>query len=282
MKSQPINVCSGVPQGSVLGPLLFLIYINDIVDACTCQIRLFADDVVLYGNVESGDERDRCLQDNLNLVSTWCSQWLMNINVSKCAVMRMTRNKRSVMPKYVLYDSEIRTVNHYKYLGVDISNKFTWHDHIQKTAGKANQVLRFAKRIFFDCPRNVKEAVYTSLVRPILEYACCVWDPSAISLIKELEMVQRRAARFVLGRYDRTDSVSEMLDELKWKPLEFRRKVARLCQLFKLYNRINNVNIDSILLVPNHIGFRDHEKKNLSCAITPSFLSQFFFSKNHS
>ena len=128
--------------------------------------------------------------------------------------------------------SEVRVIHEFKYLGVHISDKCVWQKHIQRTASKGSQMLRFIKINFRDCPQAANEIMYMSLVRPLLEYASCVWDPCAEGMKHDLEMVQRRAARFVLNDYDRHSSVTDMLSSNGWKTLETRRREARLCLMF--------------------------------------------------
>ena len=122
-------------------------------------------------------------------------------------------------------------------------------------------MLRFIKRNFKGCPQYVKETVYTSLVRPLLEYASCVWDPSGEGLKHEIERVQRRAARFVLDDYVRTSSVDDMLSNIGWDTLEIRRKVSRLCFLFKLYHGDCKLACNDIILESCYKERSDHRKK---------------------
>ena len=110
-------------------------------------------------------------------------------------------------------------------------------------------------------PQEVKKTVYTSLVRPLLEYSSCVWDPSAEGTKHDLEMVQRRAARFVLNDYYRTSSVTRMLSEIGWEDLETRRKAARLTTLHKLYHGNSKLDVTGIVLEPHYLGRNDHGKK---------------------
>ena len=233
--SDEVAVTSGVPQGSVLGPILFLLYVNDLPDKMRCKIRMYADDVVLYTDVKSNEEFHLKLQADLNELSRWCSVWKMSINVTKCAIMRISKSKSAVVPRYWLNDLEVPVVQHFKYLGVNISSNCSWQQHIRHVVSKGNQMLRFIKRNFKGCPQAVKETVYTSLIRPLLEYASCVWDPSGEGLKHELEMVQRRAARFVLDDYDRNSSVNDMLSKIGWNTLENRRKSSRMYYMFNMY-----------------------------------------------
>ena len=259
--SDEISVTSGVPQGSVLGPILFLLYINDLPDTIDCQIRLYADDVVLYTEVVSNEEFSYQLQTNIDRLSQWCSKWKMSINIDKCAIMRITRHKDTVTPIYHLNHKQVPVVSEFKYLGVHISDKCTWQNHVRHAAGKANKMLRFIKRNFKDCPQAVKEVMYISLVRPHLEYASCVWDPWGEGMKHELEMVQRRAARFVLNDYERHSSVTDMLDSIGWDSLESRRREARLCFLYKLHHGDMKVDVGNIMCAPSYIARSDHSKK---------------------
>ena len=279
--SNEIRVTSGVPQGSVLGPILFLLYINDLPDTIDCQIKLYADDVVLYADVRSNEDVSCSLQTNILMLSQWCSKWKMSVNVRKCAIMRVTRQTDAVTPKYYLNDIAVPVVNEFKYLGVHISNKCTWQNHVQHVTGKANQMLRFIKRNFRDCPQTVKEIMYLSLVRPHLDYASCVWDPWGEGMKHELEMVQRRAARFVLNDYGRQSSVTDMLSTIGWEPLESRRREARLCFLYKLYHGYIKVDVSNIIREPSYIARSDHSKKNNAAPVEITPISQFLFSKNH-
>lgn len=259
--SDEVRVTSGVPQGSVLGPILFLLYINDLPDKMRCKVRMYADDVVLYADVKVREEFNLRLQADLNELSRWCKDWKMSINVKKCAIMRMSKAKSTVAPRYYLNNLEVPVVQDFKYLGVHITSKCNWQQHVRHVVSKGNQMLRFIKRNFKGCPQAVKEATYTSLVRPLLEYASCVWDPNGEGLKYEIEMVQRRAARFVLDDYDRNSSVNDMLSKIGWSTLENRRKSARLCFMFKMYHGYCKLDVSDIVLGPCYVGRSDHRKK---------------------
>ena len=275
--SDEIAVTSGVPQGSVLGPILFLLYINDLPDRIKCQIRLYADDVVIYTEVMGNTNFNSSLQANLDELSRWCNDWKMAINVDKCAIMRISRQKCAVKPRYRLNEIEVRVVRDFKYLGVHISDTCSWQKHIHYITSKANQMLRFIKRNFKGCSQEVKEAVYMTMVRPLLEYASCVWDPCGEGLKHDIEMVQRRAARFVLHDYDRNSSVSDMLTRIGWKALENRRNESRLCFMFKLYHGHTKLDVRDIITEPSYVGKNDHQKKirRLQSRLLP-YHSSFF------
>ena len=194
-----VHVSSGVPQGTVLGPLMFLLYINDIGDDCISTIRLFADDTILHSVIESTLDAER-LQFDLYVIGQWADKWLMQFNPSKCLVMRITRKCKPVIFNYKLMGHTLDSVSHHPYLGVEISSTL---DHIDIKVNKANRTLGFLRRNLGKCPESVKELSYKSLVRPHLEYGSSVWDPWKDKQTKQIEAVQRRSARVVRNCWKR-------------------------------------------------------------------------------
>ena len=175
-ESESIPVTSGVPQGSVLCPILFLIYINDMPDEVCSQVRLFADDTALYLTMESEDSSST-LQRDLDILSMWETRWDMEFNPSKCQVVYVAGSKRPVKWDYILHGQVLESVTYAKYLGVDISGSLTWNSHIDGITGSANQTLGFVRRNIKTKMPKVCETAYNTLVRPQLEYASAVWDP---------------------------------------------------------------------------------------------------------
>ena len=190
--STSVPVRSGVPQGTVLGPLMFLLYINDIGDDIKSSIRLFVDDSLIYMAISS---RDHCqqLQDDLTTVVNWTKKWQMIFNPSKCYVLQIARVRTLISYPYHMDGHVLETVSHNPYLGVELTNTLSWDTHIQKIIGKANRSLGFLRRNLGKCPTNIKRHAYLGLVRPHLEYASSVWDPHLQKHIYQLEMVQRRS-----------------------------------------------------------------------------------------
>ena len=235
------QVQSGVPQGSVLGPCLFLFYINDLLQNLPSPVRLFADDTLLYLAVESiGDAIS--LQNDLRELENWESRWLMEFNTDKCQVLRVSRKRDPLIHEYILHGKILESVDSAKYLVVSITSDLCWNQHISNIVIKGNQSLGFLRRNLRINSPELKSIAYKSLVRPTVEYASTVWDPHTKHNTDRLEMVQRRAARYVLHRYERTASVKEMLEQLDWETLELRRRKARLTMLYKMH--YNLVEID--------------------------------------
>ena len=234
VKSDWAPVLSGVPQGTVLGPLLFSLYINDISSDIESEIRLFADDCVCYREIN--DEKDTMkLQRDIDRLGSWARKWGMRFQPVKCNMMQLTRKRiKKIHASYTLEGTNLENVESIKYLGVTITSDLRWNTHVSNVCTKANRTLGFLRRNLHSCPQEVKEAAYKGLVRPVLDYGSSVWDPPGVVLQEELESVQKRAARFVTGNYDyETGSMTGILGQLKWESLKKRRKDNRLILLYK-------------------------------------------------
>ena len=232
-KSEYVAVESGVPQGSVLGPSLFLYYINDIPTGLTSTVRLFADDTIVYLAIKSNSDAST-LQKDLDKLASWETTWKMAFHPDKCNVISVTRNKKPFTFNYTLHNHTLEHVTTAKYLGVTISSNLKWDVHINNICKKANSTLGFLRRNLNISSTSIKEQAYKSLVRPSLEYACSVWDPYLQQDIDNIEKVQRRAARFVTNKYRNISSVGNMLQHLEWRSLSDRRKDSRLVMLYKI------------------------------------------------
>ena len=133
--------------------------------------------------------------------------------------LSITRKRKPIRRDYFLHGEKLASVKHAKYLGVTIQEDLRWDKHINEVTTKASKTLGFLRRNIKTNSRSVKETAYKSLVRPLVEYASPAWDPYTAKDINRLEMVQRRAARYVTGRYHNRSSVTDMLGELGWTSL---------------------------------------------------------------
>lgn len=230
-----IPVTSGVPQGSVLGPLLFLIYINDLPTNLTCNIRMFADDCVLYHTVTNVSDQIS-LQSDINQVQRWCERWQMELNPNKCKLVSFQRRHNPLTTSYVISNTPVQLVQSYKYLGLTLCSDLTWAEHIRTIIAAANRTLGFLKRHLRNTPRHVKLLAYQSLVRSKLEYASSIWSPQHAYLIAALESLQNRATRFIHSSYAYHISVSSLKEEIGLSPLSSRRRIATLCLFHKLFH----------------------------------------------
>lgn len=240
--SNTLPVLSGVPQGSVLGPILFLIYINDIADMVesNISIRLFADDCVVYKKVT-------CQQDQVDLslaltqVSEWCTRSSMTLNSDKTVLLRVTRKKQPFTFTYNVQGTPVREVNEYKYLGVTITNTLSWSAHITNVSASASRKLGFLRHKLKKAPPKLKMLAYKAYILPKLEYASVVWDPFYKKDIQKLEMVQRRAVRFIFSKFKSSDSPTKLMKDNDIPVLEDRRRIARLKFLHSIYNGKLNI-----------------------------------------
>ena len=225
------SVVSGVPQGTVLGPLLFSLHTNDITADTESEIRLFADDCVCYREIKDTDDTFK-LQRDIDRLENWARKWGMRFQPVKCKMMQLTRKHlNKIQASYTLEGAVLDNVDNIKYLGVTITNDLKWNTHISNIFTKGNKTLGV---FLFSCPQIVKEAAYKGMVRPILEYGSSVLEPHPDKLQVELEKVQKRAARFVTRNYVyETGSMTGILGQLKWEFLKKRRKDNRLILLYK-------------------------------------------------
>jgi hypothetical protein len=238
-------VISGVPQGTVLGPLLFLLYINDIVAQIDSDIRLFADDCILYRKISSSSDSAK-LQKDIDTLHSWSAAWQMSFNIKKCHVMSISRQRCKPLLEYRLGQNLLTTVDSYPYLGVNISSDLRWSTHVDIICAKATRTLNFIRRNIYRCSADSKSLAYTALVRPHLEFAAGAWDPHTAKDCYKLEMVQRRAARFVKRDYRRTTSASSILAGLGWTQLSDRRKQGRLITLYKAIHNLAAIPTDNL------------------------------------
>ena len=235
IRSGSEHVLSGVPQGTVLGPLLFLLHINEmpsVVDPHN-QCRLFADDCLLYRVVDSLANQIQ-LQQDLAALEAWACDWGMQFNASKCHVMVVNKGQSHRPFLYQLCGTILDSVSREKYLGVLLSQEMSWSPHIGNIVAKAHQKLGFIRRNLRGSPQDCKRLAYIALVRSGLEYASIIWDPTLQKDTEALERVQRKAARWVTSTYETRASVSKLLKDLQWETLETRRRQQRLAFLYKI------------------------------------------------
>lgn len=240
--SETVPVTSGVPQGSVLGPLLFLIFINDITSNIECNIKLFADDCIIYREINSYTDH-LMLNTSLSKITKWCSDWQMTINIKKSVTMTVSTKKQPSMFTYFINDIPLSKVSQHKYLGITLTSDLRWDSHITNITAAALRKLFYLKRCLKTSPTPTKLLAYRTFVRPLLEYASTIWFPHSTTLMKKIESVQRKAIRFIYNKYKRTDSPTNLLADSGIKSLSVRARHARLKFLFQLIH--NSYKIDT-------------------------------------
>ena len=230
--SEDAPVLSGVPQGTVLGPLMFILYINDISAGTSSSVRLFADDCLLYRVVDSTRDAS-LLQGDLRQMCRWAEDWEMDFNPSKCYKLSITKRRNPMSYPYTINGVMLKHVSSNPYLGAELDATLSWNHQMKKTLTKSQRTLNLCRRNLHNCSKKTKETAYKTMVRPTLEYASSAWDPHVQKQVDNLEAVQNKAARFVVGDYSHQSSVTEMKEALQWRSLQERRFVARMTLWYK-------------------------------------------------
>ena len=230
---------AGVPQGSVLGPLLFLIYINDIVKDIGSNIRLFADDTSLYIVVTDPDTSAELLTSDLVKIEDWAEKWLVTFQPPKTNSLVISRKvNKPAHPPLFMQNQQIKEVDSHKHLGLYFSNDGTWHHQIQYIKDKAWTRIITMRKLKFKLDRKSLEIIYTAFIRPILEYGDVVWDNCAQYEKDELEKIQHEAARIATGT-TRLISINNLYNEIKWDSLQKRRNDHKLSLFFKIKKQLD-------------------------------------------
>ena len=229
---------AGVPQGSILGPLLFLVYINDLVDNIESNIYLFADDTSILHELDNNDLTTsfQLINRDLQKIFDWSTQWRVQFNALKSSyIVFSKRQHRDQWPNVTMGNSNILECQTHCHLGVHLNNTMTWNTHIDSIAKKASKRVFSMKRLSKLVPRKSLINIYKTLIRPIMEYACVVFDniPECQSL--KLDSIQRSAAISCTGAYNLTNSTA-LINEIGWESLKIRRKFQRLMLFFKILN----------------------------------------------
>ena len=238
--SQNERVLSGIPQGSILGPVLFTIFINDLPECVESTCKIFADDTKVYNITDNND----VIQNDLSNLQSWSQTWKLLFNVQKCKVMHV--GKKNPRTKYYMGSADvtdpISVGDEEKDLGVIFDNSLTFDVHIQKAISKANQMVGIIKRSFSYLDKEIFLKLYKAMVRPHLEYGNLIWHPYLKRQSVAIERVQRRATK-ILSECKQLP-YGERLKYLELPSLKSRRLRNDLIETFKIFHGYNNVDFD--------------------------------------
>jgi hypothetical protein len=248
------SIKAGVPQGSVLGPLLFLIFINDITHVIKyCKIRLFADDTCLFIEVDDPEIQALQLNEDLENLNAWANKWHVDFSPPKTEEVIISRKRSSpVHTVAYLNGAPIKRAPHHKHLGLILSQDLSWTEHINELVDKANRRLGIMRTLKFKIDRLSLEKIYMSFIRPLLEYGDVVWD-SPLESLNALDMVQKNAARIVVGATARS-STDGLYEETAWESLGGRREFHRTKLMYTIVH--GNAPAYLIDLVPGLVASR--------------------------
>ena len=258
--SEPKEVLSGVPQGSVLGPLLFLIYVNDIPSMLRSVSKMFADDIKIIVNPNQYTD----IEHDLHSLEYWQETWLLRLNTSKCKTVHFSSAK---LPQrsgndYCIFQQPLEKLETCKDLGVVCDSKLNFQNHINLVVSKAKKTLLWLLRTLTSREKFVIMKVYTTLVRPHLEYCTQVWAPlpehGSWGTILNIESIQRLATKSISGLKDL--SYNARLNELQLTTLLERRMRGDLIETFKIVNGFTDYGRDWFTLSSrtNHLILRSN------------------------
>ena len=266
-------VTSRIPQGSVLGPILFVIYINDLPECVEANTYLFADDTKIFREIKTEEDRKH-LQDDLDKLQQWSDTWLLKFHPNKCKVMSIS-NKRltEVTTTYYLHDQDGKSVElsrseGEKDLGVMVDDKVNFDKHIQQQVNKANSIMGLIRRTYTFLDETSFRYLFQALVRPHLEYAEAVWSPFTKKDIDTIEKVQKRATKLIPSL--KNMDYPNRLKKLKMPTLQYRRLRGDMIEVYKIINGIYDHKVVTGFFELSDVEqTRGHNKKlrKLSCKI---------------
>ena len=253
-KWEPVK--SGVPQGSVLGPLMFVVYINDMPEVASSIMKLFADDAKLYRDVDTPHDIEQ-LKEDLNRVTQWSDRWQMTFNAKKCQVLHLgSRNQKT---QYQMLDQTIASAEVVKDLGVHIDSKLSFHQHTEAKVNKANRALGILRRSFDYLDNRTFSLLYKALVRPHLEYCHAVTYPRTAGQMKSIESVQRRATKCLRHLHDLP--YEERLKTLRLPSMTYRLMRGDMIEMYKYTHQLYQVQPKMINITHLESATRGHSLK---------------------
>ena len=219
---------AGVPQGSVLGPLLFLIFIDDIKEGLESKISLFADDSLFYMVSNLHNTNKDVLDRDLIRIDTWSKQWLVTFSIQKTCDMSLSLRPTAAVPMPLSFSgANLKSVSVHKHLGLTFSSDLKWNNHVDDINARADKRLCQLEALRFKLNRKTLEILYISYIRPIVEYSDVAFDNISDGDNTRLERIQKRAGKTVSGAIKGT-AYAKILSKLGWESLQARRERRKL------------------------------------------------------
>ena len=249
-------VTSGIPQGSVLGPVLFTLYVNDLPDAVTSTVQLFADDMKIYRGVGGGTDHN-ILQADLDRFVAWSERWLLPFNAAKCSSLHLGPSNPS--ETYTLQGTDLQQSLVERDLGVLVDHQLKFREQAAAAASRANRVLGLIKHSFCHLDCKTLPFLYKAIVRPLLEYGNQTWGPFNMADKRLLERVQRRATRLVSEI--RPLPYQERLRVLGLPSLQYRRRRGDMIVMYNLMHGRVGLKKEDFFTSPQVTQTRGHPLK---------------------
>ena len=277
--SDQVFLSSGVVQGSCIGPLLFILYINDVVGVIgkDCQCKLYADDLKIYSEIKTQQDED-LLQDSLDSLTRWSLDWQLTISTKKCAILNIRRKPTLSSRDYTLAECLIPTCDAVKDLGVTVDCDLKFTLHINNIAARAHSRANLIHKCFVSRDSDSLLRAYITYVRPLLEYASQAWSPHLVADINKLEAVQRRFTKRLKGMEDM--DYPSRLKVLAIDSLQKRRVLADLIFTYKVLFGLTDMNSSEFFTLNSN--YRETRKLNpykLHISYCRVDTRKYFFSK---
>lgn len=262
--SEWTSVTSGIPQGSVLGPVFFIIYINDLPTNIVSDSYIFADDTKIYRHIKR-DEDKEVLQQDIAAMESWSKKWKLKFHPAKCKFMSIGKSRGVEGEGGYSMQNEgkevaLEKVSSEKDLGVTFDDNLKFGIHITEKVNKANRILGLIRRAFLFLDEESLVILYKAMVRPHLEYAQMVWSPHLLQYVDQIERVQRRATKLIPGFRDFT--YKERLEKLKLPSLAYRRLRGDMIECFKIKKQLYDPRVsEGILTNAEESRTRGHSEK---------------------
>ena len=213
----------------MLGPLLFIIYINNLPEQVRSDIFLFTDDIKIFQQIKGHDDHD-ILQEDINTMLSWAEKWQLEFHPDKCVSMAINRGTKT-KEIYRMHNTELRQVNQEKDIGVIVDNQLKFENHVQEKIKKANNTMGLI-RTFINLDEDIFLKLFKAPVRPHIEYANTTWNPTKMKNIIAIENVQRRATKYLPTLKNMT--YEERLKKLNLPTLQYRRMRGDLIETYKI------------------------------------------------
>ena len=281
IESEWKNIEAGVPQGSVLGPLLFLVYINDLPENILSNMKLFADDSSLFTRVTSVNDTQHLLEKDLETVSKWGHQWKMvfNPDLSKQAVEVIFSCKRDKVehPSLHFNGIPVARVPFTKHLGLFLDEKLSFIKHTKEKISKAMKGIALLKFLSKFVTTDVLNMSYKLYIRPHLDYGDIIYHGQSAEMMVFLEQIQYKAALVITGCWQGTNR-DKLYNDLGWESLTDRRWYRRLCMFFKIRNHETPRYLYDHLPPPRDLIYNLRNSRNYSVphSRTSRFDNSFF------
>ena len=260
--SSTSSINASVPQGSILGPLLFSVFIDDLTDECENQLYLYADDSTLFCEIKSTDDPKAItasLNRDLEKMRIWADRWKVTFEPSKCKAMTISRKRNPTRLDLWFGSTNLVEKDELEILGVTIDSKLTWTKHVSNIASRAGQKLGALRRVAHKLDRRGRATVYKAQVRSVMEYASLSWMSASPTTLGLLDSIQRKALRIIGVDED------EARSELNISSLHERRQVAAATVLYKMHTSVCPTDLRALLPQPYVVRRATRSSLSMPC-----------------